>query len=95
LQNIPCLPYDLVFRELRNILFLKSRFACTDKIEEDILKIMHDETEGIPKEGWRTLIHTEWTKNSYSRNSGNPLAKISWMLWSYFACLSWKLLKLI
>ena len=72
---------------------VKSRFASTDKIKGDISKIMRDETEGIPTEGWQSLVHTDRTKNSYLRNSGNTLAKISWMLWSYFACLPWKLLK--
>ena len=54
---------------------------------------MRDETEGIPTEGWQSLVHADRTKNSYLRNSGNPPAKISWMLWSYFACLAWKFLK--
>ena len=84
---------EQVFRKLWNILFLKSRFASTDKIKGDISKIMRDETEGIPTEGWQSLVQTDRTKNSNLRNSGNPLAKISWMLWSYFTCLPWKLLK--
>ena len=77
------------------MLFLKSRFASTDKIKGDISKIMRDETEGIPTEGWQSLVHTDRTKNSYLRNSGNPLAKISWMLRSYLAWKLWKLMKLI
>ena len=42
--------------------------------------------------GWKRL----WTRNSYARNrnnSGNPQAKISVIIWSYLACLAWKLLK--
>ena len=62
------------------------RFASTGKLRRDISKILRDETKG-----WQTLVHTGWTRN----NSGNPLAKISWILWTYFACLAWKLLKLM
>ena len=42
--------------------------------------------------GWKSL----WTRNSYARNrnnSGNPQAKIYVIIWFYFACLAWKLLK--
>lgn len=60
------------------------RFASTGELGRDISKILKDETKG-----WQTLVHTGWTRN----NSGNPLAKISWILWTYFACLAWKLLK--
>ena len=62
------------------------RFASTGELTRDILKFNRGETKG-----WKTLVHTEWTKY----NSGNPLAKISWMLRSYLAWKLWKLMKLI
>ena len=58
-----------------------------DKLRRDISKIIHGETKS-----WQTLVHSGRKKNTI-RNSGNPLPKISWMLWSYFARLAWKLLK--
>ena len=63
------------------------RFASTDKLRRDISNINHGETKG-----WQALVHSGRTKNTI-RNSGNSLPKISWMRWSYFTFLAWKLLK--
>ena len=80
---------ELVFwnKGIYVFLFLKSRFACTDKLRRDVSKINKGDTKG-----WQTLVHSGRTKNTI-RNSGNPLPKTSWMRWSYFTFLAWNLLK--